>query len=424
MSPPVQWGRLLAAAFIALPLAVLSGAQALSSAAVKASPERALAVFARNGLASEAAAYRTLTVGIRQAAGLPPDGQPQTEGTGAVAAPGTLPQAAQLARFAATASGQAREAIRREPLAGLRIAPRAYILLALAETDPAARRALIQGVSRLTRREPVLQVLVLEERGKAKDYAGVMETLDQMLRVNPERRAEFFPVLAKALEQQAAVPGLTQLLARPVPWRGSFLNFAVADGVALGNLAVVRERIMIDDPEFDRKLIARLAESGDVGAAERIYAKVAPARASADATARWEGWSAAYPPFDWQLADQPGFRAQTGDGPDTLAISVKPGNGGVIAARLLRNPGGPFVLRVANAIDPPSQAGDMKLAIACYGAAAPFLEGAFTQTQSVFAAERVPECRYLSVSITARAWTGGRELVATLSRIGITRGQP
>lgn len=404
MSPPPGLARALLASLIALPLAVLSGAQALSSAALKASPERALVVFPWNGLASEKAAYDLMANRVRQAAGSPADS----------ASPRKLPPMLDLARFAASAKDQAREAIRREPLA-----PSAYVLLALAETDPARRKALVEGASRLSRRDPVLQVLVLEERGKAGNYLGAIDTLDEILRVHPERREEFFPVLAKALGQQAAVPGLARLLARPVPWREDFLNFAVADGTALENLAFVRERIVIDDPEFDRKLIARLAESGWIASAERIYAKVAPVRAALKG-----GWRADYPPFDWQLADKPGFRAQAGDILDALEVDVKPGNGGVIASRLLPNPGGPFAMRLVHEVDPPSQTGDMKLTLACQGQSEPFFESAFTGPQSAFSVERVATCPYLTVSITARSWTGGRPLRANLGPLKITPGRP
>ena len=416
MSPLPGLARALLACLIALPLAALSGAQAFSSAALKASPQRALTVFPWNGLASEKAAYRTMSAGVRQAAGLPGDAGPQTPADGAGALPGSLPSMADLARYAGAATDQAREAIRREPLA-----PSAYVLLALAETDPARRKALVEGAAQLTRRDPVLQVLVLDERGKAGNYLGAIDTLDEILRVHPERREEFFPVLAKALGQPAAVPGLARLLARPLPWRESFLNFAVADGTALENLAVVRERIVIDDPEFDRKLIAQLAQSGRIASAERIYAKVAVAPTTSKGAGAWK---ADYPPFDWQLADQPGFRAQAGDTPESLEVDVKPGNGGVIAARMLRNPGGPFAMRLSHEVDPASQTGDLKLAIACQGQAEPFFQSAFTGTQSAFAAERAPACPYLTVSITARSWTGGRPLAANLGPLKVMPGQP
>jgi len=83
MSPLPGLARALLACLIALPLAALSGAQALSSAALKASPQRALTVFPWNGLASEKAAYRTMSAGVRQAAGLPADAGPQTPADGA-----------------------------------------------------------------------------------------------------------------------------------------------------------------------------------------------------------------------------------------------------------------------------------------------------------------------------------------------------
>lgn len=54
---------------------------------------------------------------------------------------------------------------------------------------------------------------------------------------------------------------------------------------------------MIDDREFDRKLIARFAQSGRITSAERIYAMVAGTRALSKST---EAWKPNSPPFDWQ----------------------------------------------------------------------------------------------------------------------------
>jgi hypothetical protein len=402
--------RVLLACLIAIPLAVLSGAQALSSALLRRAPELALAVFPANGLAAEEAAFRWI------AAGAVPAGSVSSTGP----APDSAPQRADLARGAASATAHAKAAIRREPLAA-----RAFVLLALAESDDARRRSIVLSAAQLTRRDPTLQNLLVEEYGRSGDYAGIIGTLDAILRVHPEQRDVFFPALVKTLaEQPAAIPAFARLLAQPLPWREAFLGAAVSAPGAPENLAAVRERITLNDRAFDRKLVARLAADGRLEAAERLYVKVAGPQISGDGTEGRAGqaWRADFPPFDWQLADQAGFRAQSGEQPGTLEIAVRPGNGGVIAERVLRNPGAAFTLRVRHKIEPQSQTTDLRLKVGCGAGGEPFFDRPFTGAESVFSVERPPACPFLWLTITARAWTGGREMKAVIEPLAISAG--
>lgn len=392
-SAPQLRRRVLLASLAAIPLALVSGAQAFSSAAVRRAPEAALAVFPWNGLAAEEATFRRLAAEAKPSAAPPATASP------AIGVP------------SGASADLARDAIRREPLA-----TRAYIVLALAEADSARRGKILATTGRLTRRDQALQTLLLEQYGKAGDYPRMIEALDANLRVHPEWRDVVFPALARTLsEEPAVVPTMARLLARPLPWREGFLNAAVVAPHAPDNLAALRERIALDDPEFDRRLIARLAGDGRFVPAEQLYAKVA----GANRAAAGEGWRAAFPPFDWQLADQPGFRAQSGDRPGTLEIVAAAGNGGIIAAQVRRNPGAPFTLSLTSEVDPQSQIDDLHLRVACGGASGvagePFFDRPFTKGANVFSVDPPSGCPFLALTITARAWTGKPPLRATLS---------
>lgn len=415
MNLPPGWRQLAFASLIAIPLALLSGAHALSSASLRSAPELALAVFPDNGRAKENLAYRDFAASAVAASGQ----QPRTAGAERAFEEGRSPyelgtQSAGLTVFAAPVARLAHEAIVLEPLS-----PRALALLAVAQEDQAKKTALLIGASQVSRRDLILQALVLEQRGAAGDYLGAIGTIDEILRVHPERQAEFFPVLAKALEQPEAVGGFTKLLGRPLPWRDSFLDFAVAQPGVLENLAIVRERIDPDNKEFDRKLILQLAQTGRAKIAERLYRQVARGGDLTSGTMAL-GWNSEYPPFDWRLADQSGFRAQTGERPETLEIRVTPGNGGVIASRLVRNPERPVTLRMTHAVEPASQIKDVKLAVMCDGQTAPNYEAAFVAGENTFVVDQVPACEYLIISIAARSWTGTRALSGTLSSLRVT----
>lgn len=413
MSKLPGWVRAFLVSLLAVPLAVLSGAHALSSASLRNAPELALAVFPANGLAKEKIAYRALVAGIQTTTG-PANGVKSDVGVDGSDTPlGPSARAAGLIDSADSVADAARGAIRLEPLS-----PRAFAILALSDRDSQQRKRIVLQASRLSRRDLPLQTLVLKQRGEAGDYEGAIDTLDEILRVHPERKTQFFPLLAQALRTKATVPQFAQLLGNPLPWRDAFLNFALTDQKALENLAAVREQITTDDLEFDRRLIAHLVDSGQMSSAERIYRLVGGARVREASTAQF-GWNSDYPPFDWKLADQAGFRTRVGNRSEILEIDIAPGNGGVIASRLVRNLQRPFNLGLAHNIAPPDQARDMKLTIVCAGQSEPFFDRPFAEGVTSFAVDQVPSCPYFVLAISARAWTGGRALTGTLSSLGI-----
>ena len=63
-------------------------------------------------------------------------------------------------------------------------------------------------------------------------------------------------------------------------WHAAFLNHAVGQSELLRNLATLRQRIVLDDESFDRRLIAGLAGGGDVDVAEEVFRYVSEAKST------------------------------------------------------------------------------------------------------------------------------------------------
>jgi hypothetical protein len=397
--------KLLAASSVSLPLAIICGAHGLSSASLRSSPEFAISVFPANGLAAERLAYGTFVDGVQEAlvgptqrAGPMSDDQAELmkefEG-------GT----SDLQAFAASASQAARDALALEPLL-----PKAHALLALAQTDTNKRNQIVALASRLNRREISLQGLVLQQKVEGGDYAGSIETLDQILRVHPERQAEFFPLLVEALARTETIPAFSDLLRNDLPWRDAFLGFAVKDPRTLENLAQIRKGISPDNLAFDQRLIAGLVAQRDIREAAAIYG-LAVASNQKMATVSWQS---DYPPFDWKLSDTSGLRARANKKLDTLEFSIEPGNGGILASKLISAPPSPFKIGMRVTNEPSSQIKDLKLQISCWNEASPFFEQAFLSGSSVFEIAGNPGCAYLQVAIAGRAWTGSNALAGNL----------
>lgn len=396
---------------IALAIAVLSGAHALSSASVRNSPELAVTIWPANGLALERVAYRAFVKQIRETMGGGGLGEAQKP----MSAPDDDEELAvgrdSLRRFAVAAFPSAANALAYEPLL-----PRAHTILALSEDDRARQGRIIALTSQLNRRELSLQALVLQSRAAAGDYAGTIDTLDQILRVHPQRRAEFFPVLTDALRRRSTVPKFRDLLARPLPWRDSFLMHAVNDPIAARNLAAIRQNATFDNPNFDRGLIASLARAGDLDTSARIY-RLASSQTPTTASL---SWSSDYPPFDWTFANKTGLRAQRSKDSRSLEFTIDPGDGGVLASRLIALPDRPLSLLVRHQLDPDASADNLKLTLTCSGKKEPFFEGSFAEGRERFDIPEQPDCEYIVLAFSGRAWTGSSPLNGSLAHVLVT----
>lgn len=410
-----QMTRLLISGLLAVPLAVLSGAHALSSASLRSTPELSQLVFPGNGLASEKLAYRDFADSVKKSLTGPHNQNDDANSAAPDAALQPGISVANLQSFASAVAPLAQKALQLEPLL-----PKAHVLLALSETDPQRRREIIALASKLNRRELALQGVVLQQNIDDGDYAATIDTLDQILRVHPERTAQFFPFLTNALAQRETMEAFTALLRRPLPWRDAFLEFAVNEPNALDNLAVIRQDISPGNLVFDQRLIAGLVGQGKIESANRVFKVAAPAKASQPI----EFWRSEYVPFEWQLADRAGFRAQTNKARDKLEFSIDPGNGGTLASRLIPAPSAPFVLRLDHQIEPATQIKDMKIQLTCWGQTQPFDEQQLSGSVSILTVNKRPGCAYLEVAIVGRAWTGASTLTGSLGQLSVFDKQP
>ncbi|MBT8389271.1 MAG: hypothetical protein KJP13_06455, partial [Altererythrobacter sp.] len=301
------------------------------------------------------------------------------------------------------------------------LSPKAHAILALAAEDRAARGEILNAAAKLNRRDLSLQGLLLQDHVAADDYARTIETLDQILRVHPERSQEFFPVLVEALSNAETIPLFAELLDNSSPWHERFLAFAVRQSEALPNLAILRPQIEVENDVVDRRLIAGLAGSGDVAAASTLYQRVTKIDASMANQAQLD-WRSDFPPFDWRLVDEPGFRAQQSRNGDAIELSIRPGRGGIIAARLLNAPNGPFRINIEHRIAPAQQLRDVRLQLVCTNVAEPVFDERFSRQGDGFRIESLPsDCAYLVLAINARAWSGRSALNGTIQSIRISQ---
>ena len=297
--------------------------------------------------------------------------------------------------------------------------PEALAVLAMAQDNVGKKRAILTEASKLNRRSLSLQGLALQMHVEGENIPAAVATLDQILRVHPERSEEFFPVLAGALSKEEVIPSFVEILADEPPWQEGFLRFAALQPDAVRNAAKLRTQIASDDPIVSQQMITGLVAAGDLTAAREhyLFAKKAHPREAGN-------WSSEFPPFDWKFADTRDMRAQVSRDGAKVDLFVKSGNGGVVMERLLAPSQSAFSVEVDADIRPAGKDEDVRVQVTCAGSGAgsgtALLDMPLSEQGSGFPVPApAADCGDRKLAIYARAWRGQASMRGTIESITI-----
>lgn len=384
-----NWTKLAAAAIIGLALSALAGMHAASMVTTKSNPGNALAVSGSNAAAREDLAYAAFTAQVNDA--------------------DDLRDAAQNVR------NEALEAYRSDPTSS-----RALALLAIAMTDAERRHDAVLTASKLNRRDLTLQGLTLEAYLARKNTPMVLETLDQFLRVRPSYSAEFFPLIADAFANPANLTDFVRIFDGSSPWHERFfITYAIHEEELLSNLAVVRASREIGGENFDRQLVSKLAAARKADEAQQLVAAISTdsdAEPGADGAL---GWTSKYPPLDWSFRDRGNFRAQASLDGTKAELFVRPGQGGIVAERIVSTPTSPFTISFDQDAERANQAENVKLELRCADTRELFFEQELTNGANAIRVTELPTCSQMVIAINARAFRGEPTLRSELGQITI-----
>lgn len=386
--------RLAISAAIGIAVSALTGLHAISAMATSTAPETAIALWPANGEAYEKLAFARFVEQAGDPANLQPAAQEVTD--------------------------LALEALRRDPASA-----KSHALLALSNEDSERRNVIALAASQINRRDLTLQGLALEARLADGSYEPVLETLDQILRVHPPFRGEFYPLLGEALLDERTTPLFAELLDGTSLWHEGFIGtYALRRPPLLPALARLRlQRELLDD-RFDRQLIAELVKAGEVESAAQVYALL-----NADQPTDLSGsgrlaWKADFPPFDWQFTDDGDFRAQESRDGAHLEVFARPGQGGIIAERILPVPAAPFTIRLTQKPETAARADAVRIELRCPGESAPFFAQDLGSGANTLSIENPPVCEQMQLGINARAFTGQQTLRTELGQITLAGSKP
>ena len=316
---------------------------------------------------------------------------------------------------ARTALPLAQRAFQAEP-----VNPHALTVMIRAQEDDTTKRALLASALQLHRRSLALQGLALDQHGNDGDLPKVVETLDQILRVHPERFGELGPVLIGALVDDSTLPSFALILSNSSPWHKRFLNAAAANPNAVENLGKLIRQTAYRDEALDQIVIDRLGATGNIAEARIHLAWINEVQPQSAANAA-QPWPIAYPPLDWRLREGRGRRAQLSRDGSEVEIFVRSGSGGELLSRSIAAPARSGVLRIEHNLEPADQIGALRLRLTCDNAAQPFLNASFADIGGGAALSGMPDgCEYLTISVSGRSLSGRPPVSGAIQSIKIS----
>jgi hypothetical protein len=193
---------------------------------------------------------------------------------------------------------------------------RQLALIADAKGKTADARALMKLSAKLSRRDFVTQLWLIEDGVRADDIASTMAHYDVALRTSAESAAILHPILSSALVDETVQRAFTPYLRTNPPWLGSFLSFAINVGsspVAIAETILRGGRLpdTVGYRALETQLLQQLAAKAAFPEAFRYYASLAGADArvlTSTAFGKAE-MVAEHLPLTWQTLSSPGVDA-------------------------------------------------------------------------------------------------------------------
>ena len=299
----------------------------------------------------------------------------------------------------------AKRARLRDPLA-----TEAATILALSETSFGKRNEVISSLLDLSRRGRFLSLAALQNSAENEDIPSGILALDRMLRLYPGYSDQLMAALMTYIEQDRALPAFEQVLSTRPKWRNDFFSAPSATEEGLHNLAVLRLRLGPDYPLNDAsqtQLIAKLIAKGKWDEALAIRDMHTQRKSVGESSSL--AWISEDPIFDWVLANNRQMFARPNPGRDQLRIKVQPGQGGILAAKLIRLPRGSHSLKYRHELQPNQDLKNFSLSLACAKSEELIAKVSLVRAEGQLDISHA-QCEWVYIALTGRVFSTGLEV--------------
>ncbi len=306
----------------------------------------------------------------------------------------------------------AKRARLRDPLA-----TEAASILALSETSSGKRNEVISSLLNLSRRGRFLSLAALQNSAENEDIPSGIVALDRMLRLYPGYSEHLMAPLMTYVEQDGALPAFAQVLSTKPEWRNDFFSASSGTEEGMHNLAVLRLRLGPDYPLNDAsqtQLIAKLIARGMWDEALAIR-DMDVRRMSVDQNPTL-AWTNEDPIFDWVLANKRQIFARPNPDRSHLRIKVQPGQGGILAAKLIRLPEGVHSLKYRHELQPDQDLKNFSLSLACAKSEELVANASLVRGEGQLDISHA-QCEWVYITLTGRVFSTGLEVEGSFDQL-------
>lgn len=299
----------------------------------------------------------------------------------------------------------------------------AAAILALAQDQADQRSATLDAVSELSLRGRLLNFGLMQSAAEAGDNEAALAALDRLMVLYTNVRSQLIPAMAEYLEDESTLPAFEQILRADPEWAGALFSYRGGGPDSVGAIGRLRVRLgdaVTIDPADDRRLLRSLVNADHWEEATALYGLLGDSGNGTDDYPDELDWANAFPPFEWQMADDRDFHARPNlDGAD-ISVRIDGGRGGDFATRLVSWPEGADHLWIEHTMEPTTQLGDMSVRLSCAETDEVLAETEFTPTVTTVQLPET-ECRWIEIALAGRAWTGRTRLSGEITTVRFGR---
>lgn len=228
-------------------------------------------------------------------------------------------------------------------------------------------------IDRITRRDPVAQLWLLEDAVRRDDVPGVLHRYDVLMRTQADLRGPLLEKLSGRLGGDQVRLALAAYADARSPWFPDLLQAAGRNGHAEEAAALLIGLPALPDTASYRSayaaVVAALAKENGLAALRRLHPRLPGAGALGDPGLTEADLSQGYAPFRWAMAagvERAAELEADRPGQPVLAVRAAPFSRGEAASRLVLLPGHPVALSWAlNADDQAASGGSARWTIRC-----------------------------------------------------------
>lgn len=335
----------------------------------------------------------------------------------------------------ASAERDVQDALRDEPIQA--IALRVAGSIVDARGQPARALALITAAERLSRRDPLTQLWLIEYLSRTDDVVGVLRHYEIALSGSDVTVPILYPVLIAASNDPTMARPLEAFLKRnrTREWRNTLLTEMITKSPGPSNMAQIALAVLrhesTDDLAHYHEIIDRLLPMANFDLAFSAYAHATGAVTASptqlrDMTFRAEG-AKRFPPFDWQYVDEPDRSAQPGRSRDLsfVTLSASSTARGPMLHQIVRLMPGRYRFEVG-ALGPSPESGSLSAVVACVqtpsdpSPLAQRLQLDFSGRRATVELTLTSECVWRSVGIDYDGTGSGEDLVMSIGDMVLT----